>query len=163
MFRRTHYHPTDTGIGWRWKMGGSISCTTYSSCLLLHDCVHVFDQPPNGMWDFFHSLHSGLSNFLSRSHWYIFPPFCRVVSIFEFFSVSFSVSLSSGLTVVSHCHMKMLADHFSECVEKHAFHSYDDFIKQHGGKLSIRLSRDTLETSFLRSMFRNSIVCQAQE
>ncbi len=51
--------------------------------------------------------------------------------------------------MISHCDMKMLADHFSECVEKHAFHSYDDFIKQHGGKLSIGLSRDTLETSFL--------------
>jgi ubiquinol oxidase len=53
------------------------------------------------------------------------------------------------MTVFMYLISPRMAYHFSECVEKHAFHSYDDFIKQHGGKLSIGLSRDTLETSFL--------------
>lgn len=28
-----------------------------------------------------------------------------------------------------------VSDHFSECVERHAYHTYDDFIKSHGGLL----------------------------
>lgn len=76
------------------------------------------------------------------------PPFCRVVNIFEFFFVFFLVSLSTSFILINLCDMKMLVDHFFKCVEKCAFHSYGDFINQHGGKHSTWLSRDTLETSF---------------
>lgn len=29
----------------------------------------------------------------------------------------------------------MVADHLNECVEKHAYHTYDKFVKQFGDKL----------------------------
>ncbi|KAH8970017.1 hypothetical protein BDL97_02G064400 [Sphagnum fallax] len=39
------------------------------------------------------------------------------------------------MTVFMYLISPRMAYHFSECVEKHAFHSYDDFIKQHGEEL----------------------------
>ncbi len=112
----------------------------------------VFGTPiVNGpMWDFFHTLHFSLNNFLSRSHQGIyFPSFRKVINIFEIFSIFFSISLSNGLILISHYDMKMLVDHFSECVDKHAFHSYGDFISQHGGKFLTWLYREILYISFL--------------
>lgn len=34
----------------------------------------------------------------------------------------------------------VFADHFSECVEKHAFHTYDEFIKLHGGAFKLLIN-----------------------
>ncbi|KAG0568429.1 hypothetical protein KC19_6G019100 [Ceratodon purpureus] len=39
------------------------------------------------------------------------------------------------LTVVMYLLSPRMAYHFSECVEKHAFHTYDEFIKLHGEEL----------------------------
>lgn len=33
--------------------------------------------------------------------------------------------------------MLIVVDNFSECVEKHAFHTYDEFIKLHGGMWAV--------------------------
>lgn len=32
------------------------------------------------------------------------------------------------------CNFVIFADHFSECVESHAYETYDKFIKEQGGK-----------------------------
>jgi ubiquinol oxidase len=32
----------------------------------------------------------------------------------------------------------MVADHLNECVEKHAYHTYDKFVKQFGDKLKLK-------------------------
>ena len=39
------------------------------------------------------------------------------------------------MTVVMYLLSPRMAYHFSECVEKHAFHTYDEFIKMHGEEL----------------------------
>ncbi len=68
----------------------------------------IFFTPSNLVWVTSYPIAIGIN----------FPHFCRVVSIFDVFSIFFSISLSSGLTMINHYDMKILVDHVLECVEK---------------------------------------------